>query len=323
MQGFRKLGGAVASLALGLALAAPGHAEHAFPDKPVQLIIPFAPGDTDRMLRPVTEKMAQYLGHPIVMNYKPGAGGGIGAAFTAAAEPDGYTIVGSSPGSLVIVPLANKDVKYSTDSFAPVAAISLGGMMIVAQGKSRYRTLADVVADAKARPDTLSYGTSGAMGISHLLGETFAADAKIKLRHIPFQGSTPAVTALLGGHTDIAVSAVGPAQAYLEAGDLRALAVFSDKRLAAYPDVPTLRELGYEVGSPTIYGLMAPKGTPPQAIDRLYQAARKVVAEHGDEVAKNLATIGAEVSVLGPQEYGAYLQQQRALFSKAITLIRE
>ncbi|MPT38515.1 MAG: tripartite tricarboxylate transporter substrate binding protein [Achromobacter sp.] len=321
MHGIKGLSGAFASFALGLALSAPALA--AYPAKPVQLVIPFSPGDTDQMLRPITEKMGQYLGQPIVMNYKPGAGGGIGAAYTASAAPDGYTIVGSSPGALVVVPLANKEIKYTTDSFAPVAAISLGGMMIVASGKSKYKTLADVVADAKARPDGISYGTSGAMGISHLLGETFASEARIQLRHIPFQGSAPAVTALLGGHTDIAVSAVGPAQAHIQSGGLRPLAIFSSKRLAAYPDVPTLRELGYDVGSPTIYGLMAPKDTPPQVIDTLYQAARKVVAEQGDEVNKILGTIGAEISVLSPQEYGTYLQEQRALFSKAIGLIRE
>ncbi|KRC85945.1 ABC transporter substrate-binding protein [Achromobacter sp. Root83] len=316
-------GGIVASCTLGLALSATAYAGQPYPDRPVQLVIPFSPGDTDRMLRPITEKMGQYMGQPLVMNYKPGAGGGIGAAFTAGAAPDGYTLVGSSPGSLVVVPLANKEVTYTTDSFAPVAGISLGGMMIVAPSKSRYKTLADVVADAKARPDAIAYGTSGAMGISHLLGELFASEAKITLRHIPFKGSTPAVTALLGGHTDIAVSAVGPAQAHIDAGGLRPLAVFSDKRLVAYPDVPTVRELGYDVGSPTIYGLMAPKDTPPQVIDALYQAARKVVAEHGAEVEKTLATLGAEVSVMDPKEYGAYLQQQRALFSRGVGLIRE
>lgn len=317
------LKGVIASCVLGVVLVATSHAQQTFPTRPLQLVIPFAPGDTDQMLRPITEKMGQYLGQPIVMSYKPGAGGGIGAAFTAGAAPDGYTVVGSSPGALVVVPLANKEVKYTTDSFAPVAAISLGGMMIVAQAKSRYQTLRDVVDDAKARPDAISYGTSGAMGISHLLGEIFASEAKIKLRHIPFQGSTPAVTALLGGHTDIAVSAVGPAQAHILAGGLRPLAVFSDKRMRAFPDVPTVRELGYDVGSPTIYGLMAPKDTPPQVIDTLYQAARKVVAEQGPEVEKTLAGIGAEVSVLGPKEYGEYLQRQRALFARGVSLVRE
>ena len=317
------LKGIVASCVLGLVLSAPSHAQQAFPARPLQLVIPFSPGDTDQMLRPITDKMGQYLGQPIVMSYKPGAGGGIGAAFTAGAAPDGYTMVGSSPGALVVVPLANKDVKYTTDSFAPVAAISLGGMMIVAPAKSKYQTLQDMVADAKARPDSISYGTSGAMGISHLLGEIFASEAKIQLRHIPFQGSTPAVTALLGGHTDIAVSAVGPAQAHILSGGLRPLAVFSDKRMRAFPDVPTVRELGYDVGSPTIYGLMAPKDTPPKVIDTLYQAARKVVAEQGPEVEKTLSGIGAEVSVLGPKEYGDYLQQQSALFARGVSLVRE
>ncbi|WP_241081680.1 Bug family tripartite tricarboxylate transporter substrate binding protein [Achromobacter xylosoxidans] len=315
--------GVVATCSLGVALSAPVYAEQPYPVRPVQLIIPFSPGDTDQMLRPVVEKMGHYIGQPLVMSYKPGAGGGIGAGFTAVAAPDGYTIVGSSPGSLVVVPLANKEMKYTTDSFEPVAGISLGGMMIVAPTKSKYKTLGEVVAQATTQPNTITYGTSGAMGISHLLGESFASEAKIKLRHIPFQGSTPAVTALLGGHTDIAISAVGPAQAHIQSGSLLPLAVFSDKRLRAYPDVPTLKELGYNVGSPTVYGLMAPKGTPNQVIDVLYQAAQKVVKNHGLEIEKTLSTIGAEVSLLGPKEYGAYLQQQRELFARAIGLIRE
>ncbi|PLC50600.1 ABC transporter substrate-binding protein [Pollutimonas subterranea] len=314
---------AVASLVIGLAFSAPTHAKDNYPDKPIQLIIPFAAGDTDRMLRPITDRMEQYLDQPIVMNYKPGAGGGIGAAFTASAPPDGYTIVGSSPGSLVVVPLANKEVKYSLSSFEPVAGISLGGMMIVVPAKSKYKTLADVVAAAKEKPASISYGTSGALGISHLLGESFADAAKIELLHIPFQGSAPAITALLGDHTEMAVSAVGPAQAHIKSGALRALAIFSDKRLSVYPDVPTLREQGFDVGSPTVYGLMAPKGTPPQVIETLYKAAEKVVAEHGPQVTAAMATLGAEVSVMSPKEYGDYLTGQNELFTKAIGSIKD
>lgn len=309
---------AVASLVIGLAFSTPTHAKDNYPDRPIQLIIPFAAGDTDRMLRPITDRMAQYLDQPIVMNYKPGAGGGIGAAFTASAPPDGYTIVGSSPGSLVVVPLANKEVKYSLSSFEPVAGISLGGMMIVVPAKSKYKTLADVVAAAKEKPASISYGTSGALGISHLLGESFADAAKIELLHIPFQGSAPAITALLGDHTEMAVSAVGPAQAHIKSGALRALAIFSDKRLSVYPDVPTLREQGFDVGSPTVYGLMAPKGTPPQVIETIYKAAEKVVAEHGQDVTAAMTTLGAEVNVMSPKDYGDYLSTQNQLFTKAI-----
>ncbi len=317
------IGPAIASLVVSLTFNSPVHADEAYPVKPIQLIIPFAPGDTDTMLRPITTQMGQYLGHPIVMNYKPGAGGGVGAGFVASSPADGYTIVGSSPGATVIVPLANKEVKYALSSFEPVAGISLGGMMIVVPAKSKYKTLADVVAAAKEKPASISYGTSGALGISHLLGESFADAAKIELLHIPFQGSAPAITALLGGHTEMAVSAVGPAQAHIESGSLRALAIFSDKRLSVYPDVPTLREQGFDVGSPTVYGLMAPKGTPPQVIDTLYKAAEKAVAEHGTEITAAMTTLGAEVSVMSPKDYGDYLSGQNKLFTKAIGSIKD
>ncbi len=316
------IGSAAATLIISLTFSSPAPADEAYPAKPIQLVIPFAPGDTDTMLRPITNQMGQYLGHPIVMNYKPGAGGGVGAGFTASSPADGYTIVGSSPGATVIVPLANKEVKYSLSSFEPVAGISLGGMMIVVPAKSKYKTLADVVAAAKEKPASISYGTSGALGISHLLGESFADAAKIELLHIPFQGSAPAITALLGGHTEMAVSAVGPAQAHIESGSLRALAIFSDKRLSVYPDVPTLREQGFDVGSPTIYGLMAPKGTPPQVIETIYQAAAKAVAEHGAEITAAMTTLGAEVSVMSPKDYGDYLSKQNQLFTKAIGSIK-
>lgn len=192
------MGSAIASLVVGLAFTGPVHADEAYPAKPIQLIIPFAAGDTDTMLRPITARMGEYLGQPIVMNYRPGAGGGVGAGFTASSPADGYTIVGSSPGATVIVPLANKEVKYSLSSFEPVAGIALGGMMIVVPAKSKYKTLADVVTAAKEKPASISYGTSGALGISHLLGESFAAAANIELLHIPFQGSAPADYSVAG-----------------------------------------------------------------------------------------------------------------------------
>jgi len=314
----RKRIGALCLLALWL----PTHAQEAFPNKPVTLVIPFAPGDTDRMLRPVTDRMGQYLGQPVVVSYRPGAGGSVGAGSVASSAPDGYTLVGSSPGSIVVVPLTNPNPAYDTASFAPVAGISLGAMMIVAPAQSPYQTLNDVVAAAKAQPDTLTYGTSGMMGISHLLGEAFASAANVRLSHVPFQGSTPAITALLGGHTDLAVSAVGPAQAHIQAGSLKALAVFSNDRLAAWPQVPTLIESGYDVGSPSAYGLLAPKDTPPRIINRLYEAVQKVMREHGEEVRQSLAVLGAEAQLLDPKAYADYLRGQVELFSKAARTVQ-
>ncbi|MET0507735.1 MAG: tripartite tricarboxylate transporter substrate binding protein [Burkholderiaceae bacterium] len=296
----------------------PPVAAEPYPDRPIQLIIPFAPGDTDQMLRPFTERMGEFLGRPVVLNYKPGAAGGLGAGMVATSKPDGYTLVGSSPGSLVIVPLANKEMKYGTDSFAPIAALVEGGLMLVVPAGSPYQSIKDVVEQAKRAPGTITFSSSGVMGITHLLAEIFSQAAGIKLNHIPHQGSGPAITALLGGHVDMASTAIAPAQGHIQAGKLRALAAFSDKRLKAYPDVPTLKEMGYDVGSPTLYGIVAPRGTPDDVIAALHGAARKVSEKYGDQIGASLSLIGAEVKLLGPREYADYLDNQARLFGRGI-----
>jgi len=305
---------ALGAMALG---GAPAFAQP-FPGKPIQLVIPFAPGDTDAMLRPVVDKMGEFLGQPVVLNYKPGAGGGVGAGSVATSKADGYTLVGTSPGSIVVVPLANKDVKYSTDSFTPVAAISEGGLMLVVPASGPHKSARDLIEFSKKNPGKVTFSTSGAKGITHLLAEIFAKEAGVKWNHIPFQGSGPAITALLGGHVDMASTAIGPAQSHIKAGTLRAIAVFGDTRLKAYPDVPTLKELGYNLGSPTLYGISAPKGTPRDVVDALYAAAKKSVDKYQDQIAASLGTLGAEIKLLGPDEYAAYLKHQNELFSAGI-----
>ena len=289
-----------------------------FPNKTIQLVIPFAPGDTDNMLRPFADKMGEFLGQPVVLNFKPGAGGGVGAGLVATSKADGYTLVGSSPGSIVVVPLANKDIKYSSESFTPVAALSEGGLLLVVASSSSWKNLKDVVEHAKKNPDKMTYSSSGTMGITHLLSEIFTKEAAVKWNHIPFPGSAPAITALLGGHVDMASTAIGPAQAHIKAGTLRPLAVFGDARLKAYPDVPTLRELGYKVGSPVLYGISAPKGTPKEVVNALNTAVKKVSEKYNEQIATNLSVLGAEIKVLGPDDYAAYLRQQNQMFSSAI-----
>lgn len=309
----------VLAIAAGSPLAA--SAADAFPTKPLQLVIPFAPGDTDAMLRPVADKMGEFLGQPVVLNYKPGAGGGVGAGLVASSKPDGYTLVGTSPGSIVVVPLANKDIKYTPDAFTPIASIAEGGLMLVVKSTSPYKSIPELVDYSKANPGKVTFSTSGAMGITHLLAEIFEKEAGVRWNHIPYQGSGPAITALLGGHVEMASTAIAPAQSHIKAGTLRALAVFGDTRLKAYPDVPTLKELGYKLGSPTLYGISAPKGTPREVVDAIYQAARKVMEKYGDQIGANLATLGAEPKLLGPDEYAAYLRTQNQLFTTGIKTI--
>ena len=293
-------------------------AAQTFPVKPIQLVIPFAPGDTDNMLRPFVEKMAEFLGQPVVLNYKPGAGGGVGAGFVAASTPDGYTLVGTSPGSIVVVPLANKDVRYTPESFAPIAALAEGGLMLVVASNSQWKTVKDLVENSKKNPGKITFTSSGALGITHLLAEIFSKEAGVKWTHIPYQGSAPAITALLGGHVDMASTAIAPAQAHIKAGTLRPLAVFGDTRLKAYPEVPTLKELGYNVGSPVLYGISAPKGTPKEVVDAIYAAAQKATEKYNDQIAGNLTLLGAQINLLGPEQYAAYLKTQNQMFAGAV-----
>ena len=325
MQIKKRLGLFAAAAASVLALAAfgtsPAMAQEKFPSKPIQLVIPFAPGDTDAMLRPFADKMGEFLGQPVVLNYKPGAGGGVGAGYVATSKADGYTLVGTSPGSIVVVPLANKDIKYTPDAFTPIASMAEGGLMLVINSSSPWKSMKELVEHSKKNPGQITFSSSGALGITHLLAEIFAKDAGVQWRHIPYQGSGPAITALLGGHVSMAATAIAPAQAHMKAGTLRPMAVFGDSRLKAFPEVPTLKELGYNVGSPTLYGISAPKGTPKEVIDALYAAAKKVNDKYGDSIAAALATLGAETKLLGPDEYAAYLRNQNQLFTAGIKAI--
>ena len=307
----------VIGLAGSVSVAMQAHAQ-SYPRQPIQLVSPFAAGSTDTMLRPFAERLQEFLGQPVVLNYKPGAGGALGAGFVATSKPDGYTLVGTSIGSIVLGPLANKDVKFNLDSFTPVAAVAEGSLMLVVPANSRFKTMKDLVEYSKQHPQQLTYASSGAMGITHVLTEIVAKEAGVRWNHIPFQGSGPGVTALLGGHVDVASTAVGPVQAHIKAGSLRPLAVYGETRMKAYPDVPTLKELGYNVASPVVYGLLAPKGTPREVVDTLYGALKKVTAKYGDQIAGNLAISGAEVRLMDPEEYAAHLRAQQKLYGDAI-----
>lgn len=292
-----------------------------FPDRNVTVIIPFQPGDTDNMLRPFLDRMKEFLDQTVVVNYKPGAGGAIGAQYIANQKPDGYELVGTSPGSIVVVPLANKDVQYSFEDFAPVAALTEGALMLVAPTDSKWKTLEDLIEDAKNNPGDITFSSSGAMGITHLLAEAFLNEAELEMTHVAYQGSGPAITAVLGGHVDISATAIGPAQGHIKSGTLRPLAVFGDERMDAYPDVPTVKELGYDVGSPTLYGLLAPKDTPRERIDIIVDAINQVNDKYKDEISEQLLTLGAQIHVLGPDDYAAYLAQQNELFERAVQVL--
>ncbi len=307
-------------LAVVFFLAGESKAQKKFPTKPITVIIPFAPGDTDNNLRPFTDKMAQYLGQPLNFVYKPGASGSVGAQFVAkVAEPDGYTLVGSQQSSLCIVPLTTKGVAYTLNDFYPVCGLAGGYNVIAVQTKARWKNIKELLAEAKANPGKISYGSgSGALGITTLIAEAFFKEAGVKLNLIPAQGSGPAVVAILGGHTDAVSSQVTPAFPHIQAGTLRALVVSTEKRVPTLPDVPSCKELGYDVVVPSLYGLMAPKGTSKEVVEIIAQAAKKASEEHKAAIEASLSKSGMLIQYRGPEQFLEFLSSQRAYWTKTV-----
>ena len=295
-------------------------AEKKFPTRPINVIIPFQPGDTDNNLRPFTDKMAQYLGQPLNFVYKPGASGSIGAGFVAGSEPDGYTLVGSQQSSLVIVPLTVKGITYTWKNFAPICGLAGGYNVIAVQSKSRWKNIQELLAEAKSNPGKISYVTgSGALGITTLIAEAFFKEAGVKFNQIPAQGSGPAVTAILGGHTDAVSSQITPAFPHIQAGTLRPLVVSTEKRVPTLPDAPTMKELGYDVVVPSLYGLLAPKGTPKEIVEAIALAAKKASEEQRKAIEASLDKAGMMINYRGPEGFAQFLSSQSDYWTKTVS----
>lgn len=324
MKAVRFLGMGV--MALGLILATMGKnlaAETKYPSKPIQIIIAFQPGATDVLLRPYIEKIPDYLGQPMTFVYKPGAGGALGAGIVTAAKPDGYTLLGTTESAMSILPHTQKDIDYTLESFAPICCLVDAAMMILVQSNARWKNIKDLVAEAKKNPGKINWTSSGTFAITHLMGEAFSKEAGIKLNHIPSQGGGPAVTALLGGHVDMGVITLGSGFPHIKSGGLRSLAIFSQKRLKALSDVPTVSEMGYAIASSITYGIVGPRGMPKEVIETLSSAAKKVLENHGDFITSRLSLLGAEPIFWGPEEYATFLKSQSLLAEKIVKEIKK
>ncbi len=311
----------VGIILFGLILGVTGEsrAQKKFPTKPITVVIPFQPGDTDNNLRPFTDKMGQYLGQPLNFVYKPGASGAVGAGFVSSSDPDGHTLVGSQQSCLVLVPLTQKGLKYNLSNFAPICGLAGGYNVIAVQPQARWKTIQELLAEAKANPGKISYVSgSGALGITTLIAEAFFKEAGVKLNLIPAQGSGPAVTAILGGHTDAVSSQITPAFPHIQAGALRPLVVFTDKRIPTLPNVPTAVEVGYNVSVPSWYGLLAPKATPKEIVDAIAQAAKKASEEHKAAIENSLSKSGMQLSYTGPEGFSNFLKSQNDYWTKTI-----
>jgi tripartite-type tricarboxylate transporter receptor subunit TctC len=273
----------VVQLAIALVVL-PAAAQDAYPSRPISIVAPFPPGGVaDLTARPVAAAMEKVLKNPVGVVNKTGAAGAVGMQFVATSRPDGYTLL-LALSSISIIPEADKlfDRKpaFTVDQFEPLALISADPTILVVRAESPWKTAKEFIEDARRRPNQISYSSSGIYGTLHMAMELLSHAAGITLRHVPHSGAAPALTAILGGHVDALASGPSVVLPHIKAGKLRALAGWGEQRVAALPDVPTFRELGYPDAEFYIWaGLFAPKGTPEPVLAKLRETLRTAVAE--------------------------------------------
>jgi tripartite-type tricarboxylate transporter receptor subunit TctC len=297
---------ACAILMLAALATAPAHAQ-AYPDKPIRLIVPGAPGGpTDVPARLATQILPK-LGQPAVIENRPGAGGAIGARAVAAAPPDGYTLLVANTSVLAVIPAVSASAGYDpTKSFAPVAKFSESFQILVVHPSSPWRSVKELVDYAKANPGKLNYAHTGAGGLPHLTGELFLARAGVDIVGVPFRSGGEAVTAVLSEAVHMTFEGITILLPLIREGKVRALAVTSRARTSLVPDLPTLIEAGipdYEVT--TFNGFVAPAGTPAGIIDKLNAVINDGLAS--PEIKDHMVRLGAVVNPGTPQQFGAFM----------------
>jgi tripartite-type tricarboxylate transporter receptor subunit TctC len=300
------------------ALAAVAHAQ--YPDHPIAMVVPFPPGGVaDTVGRPVAEAMSRNLNQPVVIENKPGAGGGIGMAQVAKAKPDGYTVL-MSLASLTVLPEADKilgrEPMYQINQLKPVARFTADPTVLAVRADAPWKTLADFIADAKKNPGKYTYGSSGNYGTMHMPMEMFAGAEGLKLVHVPYTGAGPAIVALLGGQVDAVATGPATIVQHVKSGKIRALAHWGDVRLVTLPDVPSLKESGTDVQYAQWSGLFVPAATPDAVVARLREAAK--AAANDPRVKEVLLTAGSPIQYMDAPEFQSYVDADAAKMADVV-----
>lgn len=298
-------------------------AQEPYPSRPVQLVVPFPPGGVaDVVARAIAPSLERHLKQPIVIVNKSGAAGAVGMQVAATSKPDGYTLL-LGLVSISSIPevdkLFGREPKYTRDDFVGIARISADPPILVVKADSPWKTVKDLVEDAKKRPGEIIYSSSGPYGASHVPMEMFMQAAGIKLRHLPTTGGGPATTAVLGGHAQMWASPPALAFPHIRAGKMRVLASFGAQRLAALPDVPTLKELGYNVEYYLWAGLFAPKGVPAPVLKIIQDVVRRAVQE--PELRTAMEKVQTPIAYLEGDEFKKWWDQDAQMLAEAVRRI--
>jgi tripartite-type tricarboxylate transporter receptor subunit TctC len=321
IRGARVVAAAVFAGFSGFGIAAPAAAQTAsYPTHPIKMIVPFTPGGpVDVAARIIGQRLPTILGQPVVIENRPGAAGSLGAKAVAAAEPDGYTLLCGNISTLVVLPvvLGNRDYDPAKQ-FVAVAKVSQNHEVLVVRADFAARSVAELIAQAKAHPGKLNYGSAGHGNATHLAAELFKLKTGTDIVHVPYKGAADAVTALLGAQVEMFFGDIAGVMPFVQQGTLRALAVSSERRNPLVPDVPTMIESGvpdYVVS--TYIGVVAPTGTPGVIIGRLNTAINASLAS--PEAAAAFAKLGAEIKPGSPQEFASFLAEETARWAAVAT----
>src|SRR6476660_9598952 len=299
-------------------------AQDKYPSHTITVVSPFPPGGvSDTITRPLDAALETVFKQPVVLENKAGAAGAVGAQFVAAAKPDGYTLlthIVSISGFAAVDKLFGRTPKFTNADFIPLARIVADPIVMIANKDLPYKTLKELVADAKANPDKLLYSSSGLYGASHIPTVLFAKSAgDLQMRHLPTNGGGPAVTAVLGGNVNFFMSPTSIALSHIRSGKVRALAVSSAQRVKVLPDVPTFKELGYDLEYYFWVGIFAPKGTPTPIINTLREGFNK--AAHSKEFLDTLGNLGQELAYMDQPECAKFWQADAKRQEDAINSI--
>jgi|LNFM01.1.fsa_nt_gb tripartite-type tricarboxylate transporter receptor subunit TctC len=317
--GSRRVGaGAILALAAAV-LSTAAFAQPDFPNRPVRIVVPQAAGASlDIAARTVGQRMQEGLGQPVVIENRPGANAIIGMETVAKAKPDAYTLVMAPPSAVAINPLVFKQLPYDTlRDFAPVSQVTGITFVVVVNPALPVTSLKELAMLARKRPGELPYGSAGVANMNHLSGELFSQMNGVKMLHVPYKGETPAVIDLLAGSNAVMFTTLPSVTQHIRSGKLRAIAVMGPQRSAVLPDVPTATEAGMAgITTSGWTGLLAPAGSPNDAIQRLYREVARVVKL--PEVADTLSRLGADPVGSSPEQFSAFIKSEIAKWAKVV-----